>query len=77
MFDVVVYIYPMGCEEFNTLHMTLKGIKEKSNSLLQWCNLAMIQCFVLSRDGSLILSSTPVFPTWKTGAVKPLLAKTG
>lgn len=30
MLDVVIYIYPMRREEFNTLHMTLKGIKEES-----------------------------------------------
>lgn len=57
MLDVVIYIYPTGREEFDTLHMTLKGIKEEStyrdqafffpaNSLLQECSLAKIQCFV-------------------------------
>lgn len=60
MLDVVIYIYPMGRKELNTLHMTLKGIKEESahrdqalfsfffpaNSLLQQCSLAKIQCFV-------------------------------
>lgn len=30
MLDVVIYIYPTGCKEFDTLHMTLKGIKEES-----------------------------------------------
>lgn len=57
--DVVIYIYPTGCKEFDTLHMTLKGIKEESihrdqasfffppvNSLLQQCSLAKIQCFI-------------------------------
>lgn len=53
MLDVVIYIYPTGCKEFDTLHMTLKGIKEESthrevvffsaNSLLHECNLAKIQ----------------------------------
>lgn len=58
MLDVVIYIYPMRREEFNTLHMTLKGIKEEStrreqgffsaNPLLQPCNSAKIQYFVKS-----------------------------
>lgn len=55
--DVVIYIYPTGRKKFDTLHMTLKGIKEESthrsdfflfptNSLLQQCSLAKIQCFI-------------------------------
>ena len=83
MLDVVIYIYPMGREEFDTLHVTLKGIKEESTHRDQaffqqilYCSGVIWQRFnVLSRDGSVILSSTPVCPTWKTGAPKPRLVK--
>lgn len=57
MLDVMIYVHPMGCEDLDTLHMTLKGIKAESthrdqqfcsspNSLLQQCNLAKIHSFV-------------------------------
>lgn len=30
MLDVMIYVHPMGCEDLDTLHMTLKGIKAES-----------------------------------------------
>lgn len=52
---------------------------QKSGMFFQqilYCSSVIWQRFnVLSRDGSVILSSTSAFPTWKTGAIKPWLAK--
>lgn len=82
--DVVIYIYPTGCKEFDTLHMTLKGIKEESTHRDQalffqqilCCSSVVWQRFnVLSRGGSVILSSTPMDPASKPGAEKPHSAK--
>lgn len=81
--DVVIYIYPTGRKELDTLHMTSKGIKEESTHRDQGffqqilcCSSVVWQGFnVLSRGGSVILWSTPMGAASKTGAEKACSAQ--